>query len=72
MFATIGGLVTLFVLVMQVLWAVLLIKACIEIWRFDFSKEKRLLVIVILLVTNWLGICVYYFYARRHLEEWLR
>lgn len=58
--------------IVQVIWILLLIKAGIEIWHMHFSQEKRLLVIVILLVTNWVGLCVYYFYAKEKLEEWLR
>lgn len=59
-------------IIVNVIWVLLLIKAGIEIWHMNFSQEKRLLVIVILLVTNWVGICVYYFYARNKLEEWLK
>lgn len=50
----------------------MLIKAALEIWTMHFSKEKRLLAIVLLLVTNWVGVCVYYFYAKNKLEEWLK
>lgn len=59
-------------IIVQIIWILLLIKAGIEIWHMHFSQEKRLLVIVILLVTNWVGLIVYYFYARNKLEEWLR
>lgn len=59
-------------IIIAIIGIFLLIKAGIEIWHMNFSQEKRLLVIVILLVTNWLGLFVYYFYAKNKLEEWLK
>lgn len=58
--------------IISIIGLLLLIKAAIEIWQMNFSQEKRLLVIVILLATNWLGVFAYYFYARNKLEEWLK
>lgn len=72
MLAGLGFIATIVTLIIQVICILLFIKAAIEIWHMNFSQEKRLLVIVILLVTNWVGVCVYYFYAKNKLEEWLK
>lgn len=69
----ISGFITFIIsLIISIIWIILLVKAAIEIWHMQFSQEKRLLVIVILLVTNWVGLCIYYFYARYKLEAWLK
>lgn len=72
MLTGLGFIAPIVTLIIQVICVLLSIKAAIEIWHMNFSQEKRLSVIVILLVTNWVGVCVYYFYARKKLEEWLK
>lgn len=58
-----------------VIWLVgfvLTIKAAFEIWRINASVEKRLLSIVLILLTSWVGLFFYYFYARTRMPMWLR
>lgn len=50
---------------------VLTIKAAIEIWQLDAPVEKRLLAIVLILLTSWIGLFFYYFYARTRIAGWL-
>lgn len=68
----ISGIFGTLALIANIVILLLLVKAGFEVWHMHFSKEKRLLVIIILLVTNWVGVCVYYFYAKNKLEEWLK
>lgn len=67
-----GFIASMAFFIASIIWIILLIKAGIEVWHMHFSQEKRLIVIVILLVTHWVGLCVYYFYARGKLEDWLK
>lgn len=58
-----------------IIWVVgliLCIKAVLEILKWNVDTVKRLLVIVVLLLTSWLGLIVYYFWARKNLEAMLK
>lgn len=57
--------------IIWIIGLVLTIKAAIEIWRLRASVEKRLLAIVLILLTSWIGLFFYYFYARTRIEAWL-
>lgn len=50
---------------------VLTLKAAIEIWQLYAPVEKRLLAIVLILFTSWIGLFFYYFYARTRIAGWL-
>ena len=34
--------------------------------------EKKLLFIVLIIITSWLGLAFYYFYAKNKITEWMR
>lgn len=58
-----------------VIWIVgliLAVKAAQEIWKLNVDTVKRVLAIVLVLITSWLGLAFYYFYGRDKLEEWLK
>lgn len=58
-----------------IIWAiglVLTVKAVIEVWRIPAIPEKKLIVVVLIIITNWLGLLFYYFWGRNHLAEWLK
>ena len=49
-----------------VIWIVGLIltfRAAIEIWNINAAVEKRLIAIVLIVLTSWLGLLFYYFYG---------
>lgn len=50
---------------------ILTIRAAIEIWHLPVTVEKRLIVIALILISSWLGLLFYYFYARDRLAYWL-
>lgn len=57
-----------------VIWIVgliLTIKAALEIGRLYAPWEKKLLAIVLILLTSWIGLFFYYFYARSRMTGWL-
>lgn len=59
-------------LIIWVIGLILTIKACLEIWKLPVDGEKKLLVIIGLLLTSWIGLLVYYFFAKDKLADWLK
>lgn len=57
--------------IVWIIGLVLTIKAAIEIWRIHAPAERRLIAIVLILLTSWLGLFFYYFYARSRMVAWL-
>lgn len=49
----------------------LTIKAALEIWRINAPVEKRLIAIVLIVLTSWIGMIFYYFYGRTRMSSWL-
>ena len=48
------------------IWCVL------DILKKDISLVAKVIVAVIVLLTSWIGLAVYYFWARHHLTEWFK
>jgi len=57
--------------VIWVVGLVLTIKAALEIWRIHAPAEKRLIAIILIVLTSWIGLFFYYFYARSRMTGWL-
>lgn len=58
-----------------IIWIVgliLTIKACLEIWKLPVDGAKKLLTIIVLLLTSWVGLIIYYFFAKDKLADWLK
>lgn len=51
---------------------VLAIKAVLEIMRWDVDGVKKLLVAILVLLTSWIGLAVYYFWGRENLPQMLK
>ena len=51
---------------------VLCIKAVLEIWKWNVDTVMKLLVIVLVLLTSWIGLAVYYFWGRQNLPQMLK
>ncbi len=51
---------------------VLSIMAILDICKLNVDLVKKIVVIVILLLTNWIGLAVYYLYAKDRLAGWLK
>lgn len=51
---------------------VLCIKAVLEVWKWNVDSVKKLLVIILLLITSWIGLAVYYFWGRQNLPQMLK
>lgn len=50
----------------------LTIKAALEVWKISAGAGGKILVIVLLLLTSWLGLALYYFFLRDKLAGWLK
>ena len=51
---------------------VLAILAVIDIFKKPISLVGKIICSVIVLVTSWLGLVVYYLYAKNHITEWFK
>ena len=51
---------------------VLAILAVIDIAQKPISLVGKIISIVLVLVTSWVGLAVYYLYAKNHLTEWFK
>jgi len=58
--------------IIWIIGVVLAVKAVLEIMKWPIDSVKKLLVVIILLLTSWLGILVYYFWGRENLPQILR
>ncbi len=57
-----------------VIWIVgliLTIKAALEIWRIHAPAERRLIAIILVVLTSWVGLLFYYFYGKSRMAQWL-
>ena len=50
---------------------VLTIKAALEIWRIHAPAERRLIAIILVVLTSWVGLLFYYFYGKPRMAQWL-
>lgn len=57
-------------LIIWLIGLILTIWCVVDIFRRNIPMWGKLLVSVIVLITSWIGLLVYYFYARYHLEGW--
>lgn len=58
--------------IIWIIGVVLTIKADVEIWNLNVDPVKKIVVIVLLVLTSWLGIAVYYLVAKDKLATWLK
>lgn len=58
--------------IIWIVGVVLTIKAAIEIWNLKVDPVKKIVVIVLLVLTSWIGIAVYYLVAKDKLATWLK
>ncbi len=57
-----------------IIWLVgmiLTLQAVYEIWLLDVSVVKRIIAIILVFVTSWVGLLFYYLFARNRMQSWL-
>lgn len=58
--------------IIWIIGVVLAVKAVLEIWKWDVDTVKKLLVAILILMTSWVGLAVYYFWGRENLAKMLK
>ena len=58
--------------IIYIIGVVLAILAVIDIAKKPISLVGKIISIVLVLVTSWIGLVVYYLYAKNHLTEWFK
>ena len=58
--------------IIWVIGLVLAVKAALAIWGTSGDAIKKLLLIVVILITSWIGLLFYYFYAKDKVAEWVK
>ncbi len=59
-------------LIIWIIGLVLSIMAILEILKMNMSTAGKIISIVVLLLTSWIGLAVYYLYAKNHLTSWFK
>ena len=55
-----------------IIGVVLSVLAVIDILKKPISVIGKVISIVLVLITSWVGLVVYYLYAKDHLTEWFK
>ena len=58
--------------ILCILGLVLAILAIVNVFKKDISLPGKIICTVLLLLTTWVGVIVYYLYAKDHLTEWFK
>ncbi len=58
--------------IIYIIGIILCIKAVLEILKMNLSTGAKVISIIVLLLTSWIGLIVYYLYAKNHLTEWFK
>ena len=59
--------------IIWIIGIVLTIKAAVEVWNLSsIDYVKRIVVIVLLIITSWIGLAFYYLFAKDKLAGWLK
>ncbi|MDE5730154.1 MAG: hypothetical protein K2H81_01350 [Alistipes sp.] len=51
---------------------VLCVAAILDIFKKNIGTSGKLIASLLVLLTSWVGLAIYYLYAKDHLEEWFR
>ena len=58
--------------IVWIIGLVLSVKAALEIYRLEGDMVKKVLFIVLLFLTNWMGVLFYFFFARKEMPKWVK
>lgn len=58
--------------IIWIIGLILAIKAVLEIMKWNVDGVKKLLVAILVLLTSWIGLAVYYFWGRDNLPHMLK
>lgn len=58
--------------IIYIVGIVLSVLAVLDILKKPISTGGKLITAVLVLLTSWIGLAVYYLYAKDHLTEWFK
>ena len=58
--------------IIYIIGLVLCIKAVLEILALNGDMPKKLIAAILIVITSWIGLAVYYFYARENMAQWVK
>jgi disulfide bond formation protein DsbB len=58
--------------IIYIIGLVLAILAVLDIIKKPISTVGKIISCVLVLITSWIGLVVYYLYAKNHLTEWFK
>ena len=58
--------------IIYIVGLVLAILAVIDIFKKPIGMGGKIISSVLVLITSWVGLLVYYLYAKNHLTEWFK
>ncbi|MCQ2304954.1 MAG: hypothetical protein MJZ97_08190 [Bacteroidales bacterium] len=58
--------------IIYIVGIILCIKAVLEILKMNIGTAGKIISIVILLATSWIGLIVYYLFAKERLTSWFK
>ena len=58
--------------IIWIIGLILAINAVLEIMKWNVDGVKKLLVAILVLLTSWIGLAVYYFWGRDNLPQMLK
>ena len=58
--------------IIYIIGVVLAVIAVLDIIKKPISTVGKVISIVLVLITSWVGLVVYYLYAKNHLTEWFK
>lgn len=58
--------------IIYIIGLVLCIKAVLEILALNGDMPKKLIAAILIIITSWIGLAVYYFYARENMAQWVK
>ena len=58
--------------IIYIIGVVLAVIAVLDILKKPISTVGKIISVVLVLITSWIGLVVYYLYAKNHLTEWFK
>jgi hypothetical protein len=58
--------------IIYIVGIVLSVMAVLDILKKPISNGGKLITAILVLLTSWVGLAVYYLYAKDHLTEWFK
>lgn len=58
--------------IVWIIGLMLTVKAALEIWKLSGDTAKKLLFILVIVLTSWLGLIFYYFYGKERMPNWMK